>query len=64
MERHIKKPANHSFESRPEVSLTFPRQAANATSKRPAIISRSQFTFYVFISCLITEDFSEVIFMK
>jgi len=43
MKRQIKKPPNHNFESRPEVSFTFPKQAAKATSNRPAIINRSQF---------------------
>ena len=64
MKRQIKKPPNHNFESSPEVSFTFPKQAAKATSKRPAIMSRSQFNTYIFISRFVMEGSSEVIFTK
>lgn len=43
MKRQMRKPPNHNLASRPEVSFTFPKQNANATSNRPAIMSRSQF---------------------
>lgn len=45
MVREIRKPANQKYIVVPEVSFTFPRHEANATSNNPAIIKMIQFIF-------------------
>lgn len=43
--KQIPNPANQRFDSVPEVSLDFPRQAVNPTSKIPAITNINQLIF-------------------
>ena len=46
-----KKPAYHHNCSVPEVVLAFPKQVANAVSKRPAIMSMIQFILLMVFYC-------------
>jgi hypothetical protein len=42
-----KKPAYHQYEAAPVVSFAFPKQEANATSNKPAIIKRIKPIFQI-----------------
>ena len=46
MEREIKKPSIQKLEVVPVENLAFPRQNANPTSNKPAIIKINQFILY------------------
>src|SRR5688572_30407762 len=43
IERQTKNPVIHQMELLPDVSRALPRQVANPTSNKPAIIKRNQF---------------------
>ena len=47
MERQMKNPAIQNPEAVPDVSLALPKQVANPTSNKPAIISNIQFMLCV-----------------
>lgn len=54
IDRQNKNPPYQNHMVVPDVSLAFPRQAANATSNKPAIMSRIQFNLLQFFIILMS----------